>query len=93
MAKKISNIAETSVKKDPQAAMLLRMFDRMSKRSNWDSMWDEVARYIAPDKNYAVEKKIAIESGMNRLNNTPKIPNGPTIDPFAACLKSNRFRF
>ena len=71
MAKKISNIAETSVKKDPQAAMLLRMFDKMSKRPNWDSMWGEVGRYIAPDKNYVFERKANVgtkgEERHNRL--------------------------
>lgn len=42
---------------DALAIKVLRLFDKMSVRENWDSTWDEIARYVVPDKNYVFERK------------------------------------
>ena len=64
MAKKISNIADKATSsQDSLAVKVLRIFDKMSQRTNWDTTFEEVARLVVPDLNYIFERR----SGTNTV--------------------------
>lgn len=55
-----------------QARQLIQLFDKMkSSRSNWDSHWDEVARWVMPNMDYAFSRQTGDHiKGEERHNRT-----------------------